>query len=383
MPIEIKVPHVPVGYNAHDIFEGEEATLVVRELIPSSDTDKFKRFALEGIPQHLLAEIPVEEGQSKVAIETMVAIVRKDETATLFLNTIPGDLEIISDAVPKKQWNPGDLIYEDDFADIKNIHYKGINFPPDAGIFIIFKVGNQRAYFFDTAPLLDPSKPREYDVEKLLALYFLYIGQPYLFNISDDDWQYMFDHQWFPFITLKSATRKKLINAANARTPLDDLLTDIAEEVKINCEHLRKRVQSHSIFADHKDLIEHAIDEYLDGDYKSATALIFSRVEGIMRTLRLRINPSATEFKQSQLAEDTVKPRKMDQFGTLLLPDDFLKFLKKVYFRNFNATNTSNPITRHSHGHGMADQASYNLKSATLGLLILDQISYFLPDETP
>lgn len=383
MPIEVKVPNVPVGYTAHDVREGEEATMILLELVPSTDIERFKRLAIEGIPQHLLAEIPAEQRDQLVPVETMVAILRKDETATLYLNTIPGDLEIISDAVPKKEWKSGELIYQDDIADLKRVEYKGITFPPDAGIIIVFKIGNQRGFFYDTIPLYDPTKPREYEVEKSLAHFFLYIGQQHLFHISNDDWKYMFENQWFPFITLKSETRKKLVEAANAKTPLDDLLSIISEEVKNNCEHLRKRVQNHSVFTDHKDLIEHALDEYLDGDYKSATALIYPRVEGIMRTLRLLANPSESEFKQSQLAEAAIAARNVDQSGILLMPDKFLKFLKKVYFGNFDPSNAQNPVTRHSVGHGLAKQDSFNLKSATLGLLILNQISYFLPDENP
>jgi hypothetical protein len=385
MPIDIKVEEMPAGYNAAPVKveKDMEVTLITRELVSSEDEENFRIKAVEGIPKILLSYIPKERQAELLPVDSMVAIMRKDSTATLYLNTIPNDLFAVSDAVSKRPWEIGEDITFDDIADIRKVMFKGITFPPDAGILMVFKAGSRRGFFYDLVPLNNENKPREFDIEKALAHFICYLSQQHLFQVEDNTWQHMFENGWFPFITLKVATREKIINDAKARLPLDNLLPTIADEVKANCEHLRKKIQKHSIFSDHSKLLEHALNEYLAEDYISSTAIIYQRIEGIMRSLHRQANTNAGNRPgQNVLAEMTIQARVIDQSGILLLPDRFLEYLKKVYFADFDRPNTPDTISRHSVGHGTAPQEGFNQKSATLGLLILDQISYFLPDES-
>ncbi|MCA1623172.1 MAG: hypothetical protein LC768_03530 [Acidobacteria bacterium] len=123
MPIEVNVGQLLAGYTARDVLEGEEATLITRELV-TDDKEKFRIFAEEGIPKALLASIPEEKRKELLPVETMVAVMKRDLTATLYLNTIPDDLVIFSDAVPKRLWNPGEEITIDDIADLKRLNIK-------------------------------------------------------------------------------------------------------------------------------------------------------------------------------------------------------------------------------------------------------------------
>lgn len=380
MPVDVTVGELLAGYNLHTVREGEQATLVTRELVSSEDTDLYQS-RVDGIPRILLSLLPEDKAKELLPVRSMVAILRHDTTATLYLNTIPNDLNPILHVTPKRVWGAGEPVTPDDIADVEKLEYRGISFPPDAGIVILFKVGDRMGFFYDLSPIVEGREPREFDVEKSLGYFFCYLSQQHLFKIDDDDWQYMFASQWFPFITLTVKTRQQLVEQVKARLPLDDLLPTIAGEVKAHSENLRTRIKSHSVFAPHSTLLEHALTKYMEGDYISSTAIIYPRIEGIMRSLH-RISGLQTRATQSALADVIVQARNnVDKSGFLLLPEKFRSYLEDVYFATFDP-NAPAVLSRNSVGHGVAEQMDYNQKAATIGLLIIDQISYFLPDES-
>jgi hypothetical protein len=381
MPIDVTVGQLLAGYTLYTVKEGEQATLVTRELVSSEDADLFQT-RVDGIPRILLSRLPEDKAEELLPVRYMVAILRPDTTATLYLDTIPNDLNPFIHATPKRIRNDGEHPTLDDIADVEKPEYRGISFPPDAGIVVLFRVGDRKGFFYDLTPLVEDRKPREFDVEKSLGYFFCYLSQQHLFEIEDADWKFMFDSQWFPFITLTVKTRQQLVERAKSRLPLDDLLPTITEELKGHCENLRAKIKAHSVFTPHAVLLEHALNRYIEGDYISSTAIIYPRIEGIMRSLH-KASGLQTKATQSALAVAAVQARNnVDKSGILLLPEKFRSYLEDVYFANFDP-NAPATLSRNSVGHGVAEQADYNEKAATIGLLVIDQISYFLPDENP
>jgi hypothetical protein len=59
------------------------------------------------------------------------------------------------------------------------------------------------------------------------------------------------------------------------------------------------------------------------------------------------------------------------------LPNNFQCYLEEVYFANFDPRNPD-VLSRHSVAHGVAVAQDFSLKAATIGLLILDQLSFYL-----
>jgi hypothetical protein len=62
---------------------------------------------------------------------------------------------------------------------------------------------------------------------------------------------------------------------------------------------------------------------------------------------------------------------------SLLLPNNFRRYLEDVYFAHFDPNNPD-VLSRHSVAHGVAPADDYSLKGASVGLLILDQLSFYL-----
>lgn len=61
--------------------------------------------------------------------------------------------------------------------------------------------------------------------------------------------------------------------------------------------------------------------------------------------------------------------------GSLLLPDRFKEFLETVYFAPFDPTNVTD-VSRHSVSHGVAPEEKLDLKSATIALLVIEQLLF-------
>jgi hypothetical protein len=66
----------------------------------------------------------------------------------------------------------------------------------------------------------------------------------------------------------------------------------------------------------------------------------------------------------------------------LLLPNRFSTFLREVFFEQFDPKNPEN-LSRNTVAHGVAQVVDFNMKAATLGFLILEQLSYCLTPYTP
>ena len=63
--------------------------------------------------------------------------------------------------------------------------------------------------------------------------------------------------------------------------------------------------------------------------------------------------------------------------NSLLLPQQFLKYLTENVFANFNVDTGMVDLSRHSVAHGAAEGKEYTSERALQGILILDQIYFY------
>lgn len=61
-----------------------------------------------------------------------------------------------------------------------------------------------------------------------------------------------------------------------------------------------------------------------------------------------------------------------------LLPAAFRRFIEEVYFANFTPGQPAK-LSRNTVGHGVATPEQFNEKAACLGLLLVDQLFFYLP----
>jgi hypothetical protein len=124
------------------------------------------------------------------------------------------------------------------------------------------------------------------------------------------------------------------------------------------------------------EFLVRAHERFEAGDYLSSVSLLLPRIEGVLRTLFVDENPDQPAG-QGTMVSNLVE----NQYAhSLLLPNRFEEYLRRVYFRAFDQAAGDLGLSRNSHGHGVSRAEEYDFVRATVGFLTLDQIYYYLTD---
>jgi hypothetical protein len=374
MPYNIVLDVLPAGIALTSVRDGGEVRVAFREFTSSEDGDLFIQ-RLEGITNDILRKLPPEIKVS--AIDHMLVVIRRDRSAIVYVN----ELKFILQIRTKRAINKDEPVFQDDIAEIESLSFGDeLKISNDVGLIFVFSTGWRKGLFFDFGAFHKPPKQINYDPEKLFGHYFAYLGFQHLFKLNDDEWNNLFAQMWFPFVTLKTPTVQRMLGYVKSNIPVDDLLEKIIDEVQLSINVMLERWKGSSILRNHIGLIGHAAERYMQKDYISATTILYTRIEGIMRDV-LQMASSGKKASAKNLAETITSQKEYSDVGrNILLPRMFHKYLDDVYFRNFNPDQPTE-ISRHSVAHGVAKPQDFSAKAATIGLLLLDQLFYFLPSE--
>jgi len=175
---------------------------------------------------------------------------------------------------------------------------------------------------------------------------------------------------------LKESTVRTLIAHASNSWPLDDLSEAIATEVKDALPTMLARWKATPAFVDHIKFLEQATERYFAGDFLSTAALVYPRIEGLLRSHQ-KLTDSGAQATQKGLSGSAVKVAEIERHAsTPLLPSRFGQYLEYVYFASFNPNDPKIKVNRNSIGHGVASADECSLKAATVSLLIVDQLCF-------
>ena len=366
MPYAVNIGEPPSGYAAKSARTGEQFNVIFREFTSTEDGQYFIH-RLEGLPTILLQTSPNAVKQSQV--DNMLAIIRNNGDTTVYLNEIVLRV-IVRSAGPIEE---GANISEDDIADIESLDLE-VHIPDDAGLLFLFSVGWRKGLFFDYGPIYH--EPRTYDVGAILGQVIAHVWFQERFSITDDEWASLFADRWFPFKGLRSTTIDKLINCVRSGWGCDEMLDEIISEVASAAPQMLENWKKRSSLAPHIAILERAVERFLCDDAMSATALLFPRIEGILRTHNADTQNNSSQDTLAQLAVEA----KIANDSSLLLPRRFHTYLRDVYFAHFDPGEQNIPVSRNSIGHGVANAFDFNPKSAVLGILIIHQLFYLLSE---
>ena len=378
MPFEITLDAPPAGYAMHHSsgVEGTPTLIAVREFTSSEDGELFLS-RLDGFPSQLIAKLPPEANVFPSAIDHLIAVVRRDLRTTVFVN----ECAVHAKVLLGRRIEQGEIIYEDDVIDIDAVIFEGVEFPKDAAVLCVFSAGWRKGLFFDFTPLDPDARERDYDIEKLLGSYMAYLKSQQVFSLDESDWSYLVESQWFPFVTLAKPLKGKVIAFAKGRENLDRLVPELAENVKQLIPRMLERWSESSIFRPHLELLRHAAQEFEEGDFVSCTAIIYPRIEGLLRTAH-EVVGAKERATQKALSKTAVTVRGVEaHYFSWLLPEMFRRYLEEAYFANFEPGRPAK-LSRNSLGHGVTSAEEFNQKGASIGLLVLDQLFYFMPVST-
>lgn len=367
--IEIDLENPPAGYVLKPAKEGEYSQIVYREFTSTEDGQYFIK-RLEGWPDNILHTLPDEISPSQ--IDHMLAICHRDGKVHVCVN----ELEIIASVRAAGAIEAGTKVTKDHFADVERLEL-GLSIPDDAGFMFLFSVGWRKGLFYDLGPVSgSDTKPRQYDVGTILGQAYCHVLFQERFAISETEWNSFFETKWFPFIGLRHSTIDTLINHIQSGWDPDENLESIIYEIKNKLPQMLESWRNNSSFIPHISILERAVERFQNDDYISCTGLLFSRIEGLLRThytnLGIQTSPSSDTLTNSAVSS------KIKNEKSLLLPRRFEEYLRNVYFANFDSTAQNIDVSRNSVGHGVADASQFNRKFAVIGILIVHQLFYFL-----
>lgn len=371
MPYEITFDKIPAGYSLDSVRPGEVAKISVREFLCSDNGALLIKY-LNGFPQEILDKLPGEKIHPST-INHLLAVIRKNKTATIYIN----ELNQLAYVQVKRDVEAGEEIYHGDISNIQRMRFEGVDIPDDCGVFIIFSVGWEKAIYFDLIPI-QPENPqvRDYELEVQLGQLHAYLNFRQLFEITETMWELMFKQKWFPFISLPRNLLEDIINYSKNGWDIDDIITRIEKYLIENIESIKKRWKGNHLFNEHYELFDRALDRYTEKDHISCVSILFPRIEGLMRTVH---SEKGTKRKASEkiMIDSVIGSNNL--IFSYLLPTKFSQYLNDIYFKEFRP-GESPDISRHSVSHGVADKSDFSLKSATIGLLIVDQLRFYLND---
>ena len=287
--------------------------------------------------------------------------------------------------VSKKSLEKGDTITKDDIADIRRVHLEGVELNSYLGIIYIFSYKWRKCIYFDYLPLLaddlqtDDQLPEitHFDLESLFATFFASVLFPEIHRMDQEISDRLFEKGWFPFIKILGWRFSELYMHMENDFPIENIETKIIDS--FDKDHITNCVESwmnKEVFKEHEVIIKTAIERFFEEDYISAIHILYPRIEGLMRYLYIGTNASKSQDNLTDKLTDIAKENNPN--SCLFLAEIFNKYLKTFYFNNFDLEKEQLDLSRNSIGHGVVSQDELNRVKAFQGILILDQIFYYV-----
>ena len=186
---------------------------------------------------------------------------------------------------------------------------------------------------------------------------------------------------WFPFIEVLGGDFDPLIKAYREEFDIEAKEKELV--ARFTPERIdriaRRRWWRNPALAKHKTVLQAGLDAFKNGDPVSAIKNIMTEIEGVLVDVHLAEKGSTAETKV--LLQHAVDKgiKKADGEASLFFPSDFLEYLLKVAYPDFdpNAPEAAG-ASRHTVGHGRAAGETYTLPRALQVILTLDQIAFYL-----
>ncbi len=375
MKFDLILPELPSGYVAEFHPKGKPGPLKVHiSGYYTIENGEGLIRALDGISHAYLSQLPKEKRPDESQINSLLAIVRKDKSCTLYIN----ELQLVAEIITKRFAAKNDAVYTDDIADVVRMTIKDITIPSDAGFALVLSSGWRRGLFFDYGPFFpDKDSDRKYDFEATLAQVWAYITLQNRLAFSEKQWEEFFKQAWFPYSSLNSERIESIKNYAENSLPIDDMQNEIKGDLLKRCSEIRSAISTHAELEKHRDYLLKTVEHFQNSDWLSCSSMLYPRIEGVLRSWHEKVG-IGTQANQNNLVKSagTSLNGRPIASGLLLVPK-FLEFLDNIYFADFDPAHPEG-VSRHTVSHGVVPQEQLNLKSALTGMMILEQLIFLM-----
>lgn len=302
-------------------------------------------------------------------------LVRSNEDQTLiFRDNLPMMMNIRS----KKGVKKGQLIYQNDIADITSLsfedHFNDINPLKKEKVICIISVGYAHGIYFDFTGELDPN-----NFKTDIGLLFKQLKFPHIYNsLNDGTVLEMVEEGWFPFVEILGKESVQL--TAMIKEQKADKISTWCEET-FNQERVKKitqRWEKYSAYQAKRKQFEEGVECFYEKKYTASISTLNPLVEGVFNQYLLNKTGKGIPYKGDKIAESIYKEA-LGRLGenSLLFPEAFKDYLLKYFFKHTTAS-VVDDVTRNASSHGRSKDEAFTFEKAILVILTLDQIFFFM-----
>jgi hypothetical protein len=381
MKISDKLVNPIHGFAGSNGYKDEKVSLISHALLTSDDPE-FYRY-IETFEKTFLHKHNIFID----SVNQFLVVIHHDLTTDTYIN----DFAVASDIVPKRDMKAGAVVSINDIGDIRSVRFPNIDISESDKVIYVFKAGWRFGMFFDFGSLniKKPEEPTVLNLENMAASIGdlrrrLSFYQVYKTLEAKDHFLELRADGWFPFIALLGGEYVELSKIYTDRFNFDERIKKIInrfDEKRIN--EITSNWWRHPVFESKRKLIQAGVRAYSqdteDGNINCIKNLS-TELEGILRALYLVDIGRGSRVKSSELIDHIIAKGRVKAVSdtSLLLPSEFLEYLRDVVFANFDVEQAPAALSRNSSSHGVADPHLYTRERALQLILALDQIHYYL-----
>ena len=316
-------------------------------------------------------------------IHNFLILIHRDLSADIYINDFLIEIEMLS----KRSVQAGTVITDGDIADIRQVRFPEINTQNSDQVICCFKVGWKFGLYFNFL-----GQNEVYDVQLVQSalgrLYrYLSFQSVYQSLESETHFRQMVNDGWFPFIEILGEEYKTLaLTYQNEKFTYDDTVRELLDKFdEARVKRMTEKWWTKPSFQKKQLLLQAGIDAFLqrnDNGNINCIKNLYTEAEGIMRLLYFEDTGKSNRISLEELIRyigDLAEKRTAGDGQSLLLPQEFLAYLRTSIFANFDLETNTVDLSKHSVGHGAAVAEVYTPERALQALLTLDQIYFCLP----
>lgn len=360
------------GFSANNALAGEDVRVIYKGFFHSNQKEFYEY--IEKLSNIYLNQYLVNN------IHNFLIIIHPDLTADLYINEVPILLKIIS----KRDILAQEAVTINDIADITELRFADyVYIKENYKLIFCFKVGWKFGLYFDFHNHTNPHYSLNLqELWKEFGYYykFLLFQKEYSILHNRPLFKEMFMDGWFPFIRLMGGDYRKLAKIYENRFDFENSINKFIDS--FNQNKIKSIINSwwrKQIIKDKEAIIKAGINAYLQNNqdgYINCIKNIYPEIEGIIRmsyTNEKKKNPSMKDLMN--FVEEKAK-NKFVSIESLGFPNEFYRYLKDVFFKDFNLLANDCSLSRHTTSHGIAKSEDYTKIKALQSILILDQIVF-------
>lgn len=355
---------------------GEEVQIQTSEFVSTEDGGVFVE-TCEVLVGAVLKAMPFELQVRPNQIDNLIAVFPEFGRADVYINAAIIERESVR---PKHHIKPNSLVFQDMILDVVDVDLHVLNnrnfVAADAGILHLFSHGWRRGLYYDFSPISRSDTSRQLPYSRVFAAHYSALRFSSLHGMSDEQWNLLDSHEWFPFRALKLQTTRDVIGHLESGWDLEDLFPRITAEVASCMQAFINEADRHSDFAQSRPHLVRGWKAFQENDWSTCCTNFYLQIESILRSVVHR--SGSMRFKQRDLLE-AVDP--IDDLMALssTLPRKFRVYLEKHFFFPFEDQVTNWKVGRNTLAHGLIPATALTQKAALRGVLTVLQLYYSLP----